>query len=347
MKLKGQHIVYGLFLMLFVVIVYLGRAVMAPFVLAAIFAYILNPLVDFLAHKLKLPRGFSVAIIYIVLIGLLSIVAVNVGMRISEESAEFSREAKLILQETNLQISNLPEWLRPISIDVFEGVRASLLSPNRKIVAYLPGALNRTIGVLIFFTAGFYFLKDGKSFKTSLLNFFSESIRTELETILAKINRVLGDYLRGQLLLVIIMSVFTYIGLLLIGVRYGLILSIFTGFAEIIPFIGPVIAASVAVLVALTDQYSRLGTNSMLDVIAVASLFTVLRQLEDLFIIPQVMGRMTKLHPLAVLFSVLVGGHVFGVVGYLLAVPFTASLKVVFDHFYQKARLDELGEAGS
>lgn len=340
MKSKEKYLVYGLFIILIAAVVYFGRAVLAPFVIGAIFAYVLNPLVDFLAHKLRLPRGFSVALVYIVLISLFSVVVINVGIRLSEESSEFSQEAKLLLQQTNTQISVLPEWLRPVSIDILESIRASLVFPNRRVVTYLPGAFNRTLSLLVFLISGFYFLKDGKKFKNGILDLFSLKIRTELEEILTKINKVLGDYLRGQLMLIIIMSVLTYLGLLLIGVRYGLILSIFTGFAEIIPFVGPVVAAGVAIIVAFTDQYSRLDPNPILDVIAVASLYTILRQLEDLFIIPQVMGRMTKLHPLVVLFSVLVGGHIFGVVGYLVAVPLTASLKVIFDHVRNKKALE-------
>ncbi len=332
MKLRHQYIVYGLLIGIVAVLVYFGRAVLPPFILGAIFAYILNPLVDFLAHKLKLPRGLSVAIIYVFLIGIISFAAINITMRISEESSQLSSEAKVILTQTNDQISVLPVWLRPLATDTFETIRSSIV-PNKRISTYIPGALNRTLGVLIFLTAGFYFLKDGKNFKNSFLNLLPSNIRSEVEIVLTKINRVLGDYLRGQLLLFIIMSVLTYIGLLVIGVRYGLILSIFTGLAEIIPFVGPITAGAVAALVAFTDQYSRLNTISpMLDVVAVVSLYTVLRQLEDLFIIPQVMGRMTKLHPLVVLFSVLIGGHIFGIPGYLVAVPFAASLKVVFDH---------------
>ena len=187
----------------------------------------------------------------------------------------------------------------------------------------MPGALNRSISVLVFLVATFYFLKDWQGFK----------VKGELEIILQKINKVLGDYLRGQILLVIIMSVLTYLGLQIVGVRYGLILSVFTSFAEIVPFVGPLVAAGVAMFVAFTDNYSRISPLPLIDVVTVASLFLVLRQLEDLFIIPQVMGRVTKLHPLIIIMAVLFGGHVFGILGYLLAVPVVASLKVVLDHY--------------
>lgn len=331
MKLKHEYIIYGFLIGIVAVFVYFGREVLPPFILAAIFAYILNPLVDFLANKLRFPRGLSVAIIYLLLIGVISFAAINITMRISEESSELSSEAKVILTQTNNQIAALPSWLQPIARDTFETIRTSVV-PNKRISTYIPGALNRTLGVLIFLTTGFYFLKDGKNFKNGFLNLFPGEMRFEAEIVLLKINRILGDYLRGQFLMIIIMSTLFYVGLSVIGVRYSLILAIFSGLTDIIPLIGPFVAGSLAALVAFTDQYSRLGIDPILDMAAVASLYVVLNQIESLFIAPQIMGRMTKLHPLIILFSVLVGGHIFGIPGYLIAVPFTASLKVVFDH---------------
>lgn len=305
-------------------VVYAGRGVWTPFVLAATVAFILNPLVNFLTHKIKLPRTISIALIYLVIIGFLTVAAVMIGTKIGEETREFSHEANFYLQNTGEQIKILPEWLQPVAFDVFDSVRQSLLFPTRRMVNFLPGALNRSISVLVFLVATFYFLKDGQEFRKSF---------PRLETIFQKISKVLGDYLRGQILLVIIMAVLTYLGLQIVGVRYALILSIFTGFAEIIPFVGPLAAVGVAALMAFTDGYSRISPLPLIDVVTVASLYLVLRQLEDLFIIPQVMGRVTKLHPLIIIMAVLFGGHVFGIIGYLLAVPVVASLKVVLDHY--------------
>ena len=165
MKSKQHYIVYGLLVGIVAVLVYFGRAILPPFILAAIFAYILNPLVDFIAHKLKLPRGLSVAIIYVFLIGIISFAAINITVKISEESSQLASEAKVIMTQTNNHIAALPSWLQPLATDAFETIRSSAV-PNKRISSYIPGALNRTLGVLIFLTAGFYFLKDGKNYKT-------------------------------------------------------------------------------------------------------------------------------------------------------------------------------------
>lgn len=306
-------------------LVYLGRGVWTPFVLAAVVAFILNPLIDFLAHKIKLPRTISIVVIYFIIIGFITVTAFMLGTKIGEEMRE--------LRDLGAQIKILPEWLQPVAFDVFDSARQSLLFPTRRMVNFLPGALNRSISVLVFLVATFYFLKDGQELKKGFLFLFSKNIHDQLEIISQKINKVLGDYLRGQILLVIIMTVLTYLGLQIIGVRYALILSIFTGFAEIVPFVGPLAAAGVAALMAFTDGYSRISPSPLIDAATVGGLYLVLRQMEDLFIIPQVMGKVTKLHPLVIIVAILFGGHVFGILGYLLAVPVVASLKVVFDHY--------------
>ncbi len=338
MKITPRQTVYLVSVAVVAWLLYLARSAMMPFLLAAGFAYILNPLVSFLTARVKLPRAFSISLIYIILIALLTGLILFVGGNLMAESEQFSREAKTLVSQTNEQISTLPTWIQPIAFDAFESARTSLTFSNRRVGNFLPGALNRTLSVLVFLVASFYFLKDGHNFLRNGLALLPKNISSEISLILEKINGILGDYLRGQLLLVIIMSTLTYIGLTIIGVRYALILSVFTGFAEIIPYVGPVAAGSVAMLVAYTDQISRLNLEPVIELLAVGLLYFVLRQLEDLFIIPSVMGRITKLHPLTVMFAVLAGGHLFGVVGFIVAVPVVASLRVVIDHLLGVAK---------
>ncbi len=335
MKLSARHLFYLGVIAVGGWALYLVRGTLAPFVLAAAFAYLLNPWVTFLTTRAGLPRGLSIAIIYFTLIGILAGLVFFVGRNLTLESEQFARETRIFVHEANSTIASLPDWFQPLVQDSFESARSSLLYPQKRIVTSLPGAVNRTISVLVFIMASFYFLRDGQKFVKNFLQLLPSKVAYEIQLILQKINGVLGNYLRGQLFLVVIMSTFTFIGLSIIGLRYALIVSVFTGFAELIPFVGPVIAAVVAMTIAFTDEVSRFSFVPMVDLIAVGALYFVLRQMEDLFIIPQVLGRMTKLHPVVVLFVVLAGGHLFGLLGYVAAVPIVASLKVVIEHLHQ------------
>lgn len=332
LSISPRDIVYPLLALALLWLLYLGRSILPPFMLAAGFAYILNPLIGWLHLKTKIPRAVSILIIYITLISALVFTILTIGVRLSEESASFSLESKNIISAASTQISALPFWLQPVAEDLLSSARGSFIVAPRHVVNFLPGVVNGTINILVFLVAAFYLLKDGHRFISGLLSFIPDNWHHEIESVGKKVNGVLGNYLRAQLLLVLIMSTFTFIGLSIIGVKYALVLSIFSGFAEIIPFVGPVVAAGLSMIVAYTDNMGNLGLDPISQTLAIAIFYTVLRQLEDYLIIPSVLGKMVKLHPLVVLFSVLLGGHVYGVLGFILAVPVVASLKVVMEH---------------
>lgn len=331
-NIQKKEIVLALTVIFVIAVIYLARDILAPFVLAAVFAYLLNPLINLLTHKTKISRTLAISIVYFILIGGLVALIFTVWSRFSQESIEFTKEARNFLTGANSQISSLPEWMRPIAVDLLDSGRTTLLLSPRRISTLLPLAVNRGVGILVFLVAMFYFLKDGLKFTENILRLFPNDLKFEIEVIVKKVNRVLGSYLRAQLLLIAIMSVLTFLVLSIIGVRYSVLLSIFTGVAETVPFVGPVVAAVLAMLVAYTDNYSHLGMDPVIQVLVVGLSYTILRQIEDLFVIPQVLSRTTKLHPMVVLFSALFGGHLFGVVGFIVAVPVVASLRVIVDH---------------
>lgn len=312
------------------------RSILTPFILAGVFAYILNPFVNFLTHKIKLPRALSVLVIYILIISLLGFITVRIGSALSRESRELTRESKLILKEAEYQIEFLPDWAQEAAHDIIDSFRTFTIIPQGRVISIFSGAFGRLVNVFVFILAAFYFLKDGNRFLERANNLIPDGYRAEVDTLGKKINKVLGDYLRGQVLLVLLMSTVTWIALSLLGVRFALVIAIFTGFAELVPWIGPLTAGTVAVTVALFDGVPTLGMPPMMEGLVVASVYFLLRQLEDFLVIPQLMGRLTKLHPLVVLFVVLAGSHIYGALGLVLAVPVSASLRILFEYLWQK-----------
>jgi predicted PurR-regulated permease PerM len=151
--------------------------------------------------------------------------------------------------------------------------------------------------------------------------------RNEVRNVSFEIHQTLGRFLRRQLVLVALVAVATFLGLeFIFHLRYALPLAVATGLVEIIPFIGPVLAGSVAAIIAISQG----GTSLMLGVIV---FYFVVRQIEDQIVAPVVLGRAVELHPLIVIFSVLAGGVLFGVLGTLAAVPFAASIKVILEYW--------------
>jgi len=165
-----------------------------------------------------------------------------------------------------------------------------------------------------------------------LIVFVPRNYKVEVEILLRKINTVLGGYLRGQIFMVFLVSLVLFIALTILGVKFALILAIFSGIAEIIPWIGPIVAGALAVVsVFLTGGSSSFNLAPLQTSIIVIVVYFVVRQIQDYLIVPHVMGRITKLHPVVVLFAVLVGEHSAGVLGLLLAVPVAAVLKILLE----------------
>lgn len=311
---------------------YVERQILTPFVLAGVFAYIINPLINFLSLKLRLPRTLSVIIIYFLIIGGLIWGSLLLSSRILEESSEIKDFANKLLSTANSSTTILPNWLRPAAEDVLN--QSKLFTPS--LITVFPRAITGVVNFVIFLFAGFFFLKEGRKIVDKFINFVPNDYKIEVEILLRRINTIFGGYLRGQLLLVFFVSAMLFITFSIIGLKFALVLAIFSGFAEIVPFIGPIVAGAIGAIVAFATQTSNFNLNQFQLVALVIAVYFVLRQLEDYFVIPLVMGKITKLHPLLILFAVLAGGHLAGVIGLILAVPVAAIVKILLEFSVNK-----------
>lgn len=311
---------------------YIEREILTPFILAAIFAYILNPFVDFLAEKLKIPRTLSVVLIYLILtVGVVS-GGYAIGKRVIEESSQLNTFVSALVQSAYTEANKLPDWLKPSVFDTLSSLdKSKLFVVTPSLISLFPQALSRVLSFVIFLFSAFFFLKEGKNITDRLLNQIPSPYKIEVEILLRKINAVLGGYLRGQVFMILLMSSIFYIILSLFNVKFALVIAVFSGIAEIVPFIGPIVATTIAGLTAYSSQASAFGLNYFQTAIGVIVSYIVFRQVQDYFVIPYVMGKITKLHPLIILFAVIAGGHTMGLLGLLIAVPLAATVKILLD----------------
>lgn len=332
-------IVIGLAVLWFL---YIERGILTPFILAAIFAYIFNPVVSFFSNRLKFPRTLSVVVIYLLLISLIVSFGVIFYQRIVDESFELQRDATQLTQTARHQISTMPNWLRPTVTDLLSAVEKTSNISYPSLFSFFPQVFSRILGFIIFLFSAFYFLKEGRGMIDRVLNFFPHNYRIELDILLRKINSVLVGYLRGQLFLVFFVALALFIALTILGVKFSFILAVFSGFAEIVPIIGPIVAAAVAAIVAYLGGTSNFGLDPIQMVTAVIIVYFVLRQVEDYFVTPLIMGKITKLHPLIILFAVIAGEHTAGILGLILAVPLAGILMVIFEYSFEKITRHEV-----
>lgn len=315
---------------------YLTRAILTPIIVAGIFAYIFNPIVNFFYHRIKLPRTLSILIIYTVLIAVVVLFGILFARQITNESSDLRNYIQIATATAHRQVSILPDWLRPVAKDMLVSFESSKIFSPQYLFTLFPEAISRIVSVLIFLFSGFYFLKEGPLVLDKLLVFVPRNYKVEIEILIRRMTAVLGGYLRGQMFLVLLISLILFIALSIIGVRFAFLLAIFSGIAEVVPIIGPIVAGSVTVLVVLISGVYNFDLNPLTGALIVAAVYFIVRQIQDYFINPYVMGKITKLHPFVIFFSVLAGGHLFGLLGFLLAVPVAGIIKIILEFVFDK-----------
>lgn len=315
---------------------YLILDVVALIFIAFVLASAITPWVDKLRER-KIPRVASVIAIYAVFFGVFSIAVVLIVPALIDEIGQLT--------------SKLPE--------LYGSVAGSLFSvqqpPDQSAVATLEKSLQTFSQGLLQLTSGIFGTLSSifggvASFITVLVIVFYMTVEEDvmkkfiqsmtplkyqpyLLHLIKKIQDRMGSWLRGQLLLSVIIAVTTYIGLSIIGVKYALVLAILAGLFEIIPFIGPILAAIPAVFFAATD--------STLKALIVVALYVVIQQLENNIVVPKVMQQTVGLNPLIVLIAVLVGARIGGFLGIILAVPVAAILGIFLRDIMEDRRVKD------
>jgi predicted PurR-regulated permease PerM len=219
----------------------------------------------------------------------------------------------------------------------FAGIGDLTQMVARGAVPFIVGLGHFLLELLVFLIATFFLLRDAPRLFGWFRRILPASQRNELIPLFAQVNTVLGRYVRGQMFLIGVMSTATFIGLSILQVPFVLLLAIMTGVLEVIPIVGPITAGAIACLVALGHP-APWGLSQIGYVAIVAVMYTVLRHAEDYFVIPLVIGRIVKLHPAVVIFSLLTGGALYGLLGVLIAVPVAATLRLVLIYVGAKLR---------
>lgn len=311
---------------------YVERTILSPFILGAIFAYIFNPLVQTLSLKTKLSKERSATIIYLLLMTVVVILGIIATRRVVAEFAEIRSFVTHLLVTARAQLNTLPDWVKPTVYDFLFSIEKSKVVGSASLLPFFPQAISRIVSFIIFLVSGYYFLKEGGNFIEKLVDLTPKAYKNDVTDLLHDINAVLGGYLRGQIFLIFLMSLATFILLSIFGVRFSLFLGVFSGFAEIVPYVGPIAAATIAVIVVLVTGSINFGLNTINGALLVVVIYTVLRHIEDYFVVPHVMGKITKLPPFIIFFAVIAGGHLAGVLGLILAVPVAAIVKILLEY---------------
>ncbi|MFD0588239.1 AI-2E family transporter [Paenibacillus sp. GCM10027627] len=307
------------------------KAVLGPFIIAMIISYVLNPIVTLL-HERKVPRTIAVLLIYAVFCAVIAVLLVNLIPMFINQVQELNRH----IPELSMRAQNLVTDINNTSFlpaSFRDGVDKALLGMEKRVSEALFDFVNNIgkvlsavfVAFIIPFLA-FYILKDFDVFERTVITYVPKAHRKNTVRLMKDIDHALGSYIRGQFLVCLIVGILAYCGYLLIGMPYALLLAGIVAITNVIPYLGPFFGAAPALLMA--------STVSLKMMILVAVVNTACQILEGNVISPQVVGRTLHMHPLLIIFALLVGGEIAGIVGMILAVPIFAACKVIVQHMF-------------
>jgi predicted PurR-regulated permease PerM len=318
-------------------LLYLLSPILAPFLFAAILAYILDPVVERIVGK-YLPRTLAVLLVMLALLALLVAFALIV-------LPLFTKELRLLAERLPAFIGWLNQHFAPLlerhlgielrfDADTVRRVASELVADNEDLVARLLGSLKIgglavvafLVNLLLVPVVLFYLLRDWHALGARVDRLIPRQVHAKAREILREVDAVLAEFLRGQLLVIVVMSIFYVLALWLAGLQFALPVGLITGALVFIPYVGALLGFALGSIAAL------LQFDSLWGLAWVWLAFGVGQALEGMVVTPWLVGERVGLHPVAVIFALLAFGQLFGFFGVLLALPASAALLVALRH---------------
>lgn len=314
---------------------------MGPFIIALVLGYLMLPLVDRLSRFM--PRTVAILLVYAAFVGAIWAFVAWLVPVVAHQVGELAKQAPRYSEQAQEWGRGFMAWYQtlPISADVRQSIENGLRNSlgalggaaQEGVVGTLRGvtrAMGFIVGLLIIPFWLFYTLKDKDRGINAFNNMLPPAWRTDVWRILRIINGVLSSYIRGQLLLGLIVGVATFIGMLIVGAPYPVVLAVISGLTEIVPVVGPILGAIPGLILA---AFHPEGWVMVLKVLVV---YVLVQQLENNLLVPKVQGDSVKLHPSIIMVSLVVGSQVGGLFGLIVAVPVAAILRDLYFYLYRR-----------
>ncbi len=341
---RAKIITVWVVLLLAVLLLWRVLDVAIPFFWAILVAYVLHPLIKWLNRTTRVPRFIWIILLYLAVGSLIYWGIAYLVPVITRQYQELVKTIQDIVAAIQDYITEQKEWvilgirldLKTFGEQVGEWLTGLARSLPGQVLAGVSLVVGTVLRIIVFLVATFHCLLFGERWVQNLLELVPRPLREELVTLLQRIHLAFSAYLRAQLVRIVLVSIVLSIGLSILQVRFAVVLALFGGLMDIVPLIGPFISGGVTVLVTLFQPETPFGWSHLTLAVVVVLLYVGLNQFEENIVLPPVIGYMVDLPPLLVLFAVLAGGSIGGVLGLFLAVPFAAALKIILRYLYAK-----------
>jgi predicted PurR-regulated permease PerM len=343
-SLAARYLVLGLLIVLSAVGLWYIRSVLQPLIIAAFIAYLINPAVNYLTRHTKLSRCASVNIFFpITIIFVIGIPATMTSL--------FFTEIRQVISDLMNVINQIIVWLA--TSRTFAGMtfsfsqaaeqmvqlRSTMLAPlaDNALILLEQTSLG-ALWFLVVLVAIYYFLSYWPNMRTGFIASFSVDYQPEIEQLYLRIRKVWMNYLRGQLLLMLIVGIVFTMAWTIIGIPGALVLGIMAGLFTLVPDVGPFLAAVLAAAVALLEGSNWWPSFPNFGVmIVVIVVYLVLIAIKNFWLRPFIMGRSVNMPEPLVFICIILATVLWGIIGALLVIPVVASLVVIFDYLRRRA----------
>ena len=312
------------------------RTLLAMLVVAAILAYLLDPLIVFVDRRTNIRRGIVIAVVYLVIAAALVGGFFALGVASYQQAASLIEQTPALIENVAASFAGLanrtePITLGPLSLDPsvvawdrlpeqLLGLVEPVLSQSGSIVSRFATSTVRTVFNLLFiFVLSIYLATDLPRFGGYVKSFAQQpGYREDAERLMPQLRHVWSAYLRGQIILSLVIFLTVWIGLTLLGVQNSLALGLLAGLLEFLPNLGPVVSAGVTVAVAFFQPGNYMGLASWQYALVVLALMIVIQQLENHLLVPRIVGGALDLHPIIVIVGLFMGASLAGILGAVL-----------------------------
>ncbi len=310
--------------------------ILKPFLIAAVVAYLLNPIVVKLERK-GVKRIIGVLIVFLAFIGIILLLGFilipslikDIG-KLVENLPQHATKLQQLLDkfQDGALYNNLPKTLKDIIDDNIFVVQGIILDSLQNLADSIIAVISELFDIILIPVIIFYMLKDASYFKNQLILLVPKSKRQRGLLLFRDIDNAFGKFIRGQIIVASFVFAMTTIMLLIIRVKYAVVLGLFAGIADIIPYFGPIIGIIPALIFAFFDSPTK--------ALYTAGAFLLVQQIEGGILSPKIIGESVGIHPVYVILSLIVGGKLFGVLGLIAAVPALTAIKLTMRHLLRK-----------
>ena len=339
----------------FGLLLWMARDAVRPFIIGLLFVYLLDPPVRWLVRR-GLRRTLAILVVYVGAIaafaGFLWLTVaplVNEVLHFIENFPALADQLSAQLQKlsdlyAHLEIpAAIRDWIDQIIAGIGSGGGGGARLDLSWLIPIVSGAgslIGAAFAYLILPVFVFYLLKDRVTLTASFDRSLPDAWRFDTWAVIRSVERVFGQWVRAQLILGFAVGIFTYIGLMMLSRfvdpifgQYAIVLSVIAGILELVPIIGPIIAAVPAVLLA--------ATVGPVPVAAALGLYLLVQQVENNFLVPKIQGDAVELHPAIVMSAIIIGGSLAGLLGAILALPVTAAGRDVVRYLFRRMSPDQ------